>query len=175
MRVIRFGAVGGVNTLIDFGILNLLMWMTEITGGSGLLLCNVVAFVVASLNSYLMNKEWTFEEAAKGSPGQYALFLAFSTGGLAINSGVLYLLTALPPGEAFSPILWANGAKAGATAASMVWNFMTYRRFVFASLPARTSSASDASFAGADEFDHQAHIIRYFRIVLHRFQGFFQP
>ena len=132
MRVIRFGAVGGVNTLIDFGILNLLMWMTEITGGSGLLLCNAVAFVVASLNSYLMNKEWTFEEEAKGSSGQYALFLAFSTGGLAINSGVLYLLTALPPGEAFSPILWANGAKAGATAASMVWNFLTYRRFVFA-------------------------------------------
>ena len=131
MRVIRFGAVGGVNTLIDFGILNLLMWMTEITGGSGLLLCNVVAFVVASLNSYLMNKEWTFEEEAKGSPGQYALFLAFSTGGLAINSGVLYLLTAFPLVETSSPILWANGAKAGATAASMVWNFLTYRRFVF--------------------------------------------
>ena len=131
MRVIRFGAVGGVNTLIDFGILNLLMWITGITSGSGLLLCNVVAFVVASLNSYLMNKEWTKQEAAKGSPGQYALFLAFSTGGLAINSGVLYLLTAFPPGGEFSPILWANGAKAGATAASMVWNYLTYRRFVF--------------------------------------------
>jgi putative flippase GtrA len=131
MRVIRFGAVGGVNTLIDFGILNLLMWVTGITGGSGLVLCNAAAFAAASLNSYFMNKGWTFGDESKVSPAQYALFLAFSGGGLAVNSGVLYLLTALPVAEEFSPILWANGAKAGATAASMVWNFLTYRRYVF--------------------------------------------
>jgi putative flippase GtrA len=132
MQAIRFGAVGGVNTLLDFGILNLLMWITGITSGSDLLLCNAGAFILASLNSYLMNKGWTFENESKGSPGRYALFLAFSTGGLAINSGVLYLLTAFPLEGMSSSMLWANGAKAGATAASMVWNFLTYRRFVFA-------------------------------------------
>jgi len=132
MRVIRFGAVGGVNTLIDFGILNLLMWTTGVKAGGGLILCNAVAFIAASLNSYLMNKGWTFEDGSKGSPGQFALFLAFSAGGLAINSGVLYLLTTLHLEVTSSPILWANGAKAVASAASMVWNFLTYRRFVFA-------------------------------------------
>jgi putative flippase GtrA len=144
MQAIRFGAVGGVNTLLDFGILNLLMWITGITGGSGLVLFNAGAFVLASLNSYLMNKGWTFEDESKGSPGQYALFLAFSTGGLAINSGVLYLLTAFPLEGMSSPMLWANGAKAGATAAGMVWNFLTYRRFVFAGDEGKEGEGSSA-------------------------------
>lgn len=132
MQMIRFGAVGGINTLIDFGILNLLMLMTGITGGSGLILCNVVAFIVASLNSYLMNRDWTFKDGSKGRAGQYFLFLVFAIGGLAVNSAGLYFLMALPLDGTLSPILWANGAKAAATAASMVWNFLTYRRFVFA-------------------------------------------
>jgi putative flippase GtrA len=132
MQMIRFGVVGMINTLIDFGVLNGLIWATGATSGAGLILCNGVAFLAANLNSCHLNKRWTFEEETKGSPRQFFLFLAFSTGGLAVNSGVLFLLTALPLDGTFSPILWVNGAKAGATAASMAWNFLTYRRFVFA-------------------------------------------
>lgn len=132
LRLIRYGVAGGVNTLVDFGILNLLIWIFQATAGVALVLCNGVAFAVASINAYFLHKVWTFEEKSNSSAGQYVLFLVCAVGGLVVNSLVIYLLTKLifPP-DWISPVLWANIAKACATAASMIWNYLTYRQFVF--------------------------------------------
>jgi putative flippase GtrA len=134
MQAIRFGMVGVLNTAIDFAVLNSLMLGFGVTAGPGLLLCNVAAFAVASLNSYLLNKRWTFAEKSAASARQYLRFIAFNFVGLLINSLVLYLVTAgLPRPEFASAVLWANFGKAVATGASMCWNFLTCRRFVFRS------------------------------------------
>jgi putative flippase GtrA len=134
MQFIRFGLVGFVNTLIDFGVLNLLLFFAGYPAGAGLVLCNSIAFFVASINSYLMNKNWTFSDRRSGTVSQFSLFMAFTVAALAINSGIIYLLTlpAVCP-EAFPAALWINIAKLMATAASMLWNFFCYRLFVFRS------------------------------------------
>lgn len=132
MQVIRFGAVGFLNTLIDFGMLNLLVLIFGATAGPPLVLCNVMAFAAASLNSYLLNKKWTFSEQSGSSLRQYLFFAAFAIGGLAVNSLVLYLLsTGLTRPSQLSPVLWVNMAKAGATAGSMTWNYLACRYIVF--------------------------------------------
>jgi putative flippase GtrA len=134
MQLIRFGFVGVVNTLIDFGLLNLLFYLADHPSGAGLLVCNGIAFFVASLNSYSMNKNWTFSDKNPGTVSQFVLFMLFTLTGLAINSGIIYLLTmpAVSP-ESVSVVLWVNIAKATATLISMFWNFSSYRRFVFRS------------------------------------------
>jgi putative flippase GtrA len=132
VQIGRFGIVGVSNTLIDFGILNLLILWLRVSGGWPLLLCNAAGFAGASVNSYLLNRKWTFEEEGEATSGQYLFFLTFALGGLAINSLVLYLLTGLVPiGGAAHPILMVNAAKVIATGAGMTWNFLTFRFLVF--------------------------------------------
>ena len=131
-RLMRFGTVGFLNTAVDFGILNLLIFSLGVTSGPALVSCNAVAFVAASLNSYLCNKRWTFGEKNQASWAQYLLFFAFSLGGLAVNTAVIYLLTSLYPiGGALDPAMRINLAKVCATLASMTWNYTACRQVVF--------------------------------------------
>lgn len=132
MKVVRFGVVGVVNTLIDFAVLNLLLALFGVTAGAPLVLCNAAAFIAASLNSYFLNKKWTFAQKSRATLRQYLAFLVLAVGGLLINSLVLYaLVTSLPLPSGFSPTLWVNIAKVGATAASLVWNYLACRYVIF--------------------------------------------
>lgn len=122
-QFIRFGSIGLINTLIDFGLLNVLAWFLGRPGGTGLLIINAVAFAGASLNSYLCNRRWTFSAAGEATAGEFGCFLLIAGAGLLINSLLLWLLTA------GLPVSWLqlNLAKGVATAASMGWNFAGYR------------------------------------------------
>jgi putative flippase GtrA len=131
-QFLRFGAVGIVNTLIDFGVLNLLVLFLASPVGWGLLLCNAVAFCCANLNSYVGNKYWTFSDDRRATLGQYASFLWVSLIGLALNSLLLWcLVDLLPPESLAGSYLWLNLSKVVATAANLVWNFYAYRSRVF--------------------------------------------
>ncbi len=133
----KFVVVGGVNTGIDFAVLNALMFMTGITSGLGLFVLNCISFSVAVVNSYYMNKRWTFKEAAAGlgdkSAGvQFSQFFVVSVIGITINGLILTGITTLiAPPLGLSEQLWANVAKLVATGASLVWNFIGYKLFVF--------------------------------------------
>ena len=122
-QAIRFGLVGSVNTLIDFGVLNALLLLFSRTDAVAMLLCNAVAFLCANLNSYFANRSWTFPGQTEASLAELGAFFCIAVVGLLINSLVLWLLTnGLPPS-----LLFINLAKAGATGISMVWNFYGYR------------------------------------------------
>ena len=68
----KFLTVGTLNTMIDFGTLNLLSWLTGIYGGVRLAPINVAGVLLALTNSYLLNKHWTFQAPAfcssRGTP-----------------------------------------------------------------------------------------------------------
>lgn len=122
-QLLRFGVVGVINTLIDFGVLNALLLLTDESGGRTLLGCNVVAFLCANLNSYFANRTWTFAGLGAASLNEFGVFLGIAFIGLLINSFVLWLLTSGLP----SSLLYINLAKVGATGVSMIWNFCGYR------------------------------------------------
>ena len=124
--------MGIFNTLVDFTVLNILLVGLAVHGGIPLLICNAASFAMANLNSYLLNKRWTFEDRRRENFRQFLVFLLFSLGGVAVNCLVLFLLTSFDP--AFigdRRLLWINLAKVIATGASMTWNFLSYRHFVF--------------------------------------------
>lgn len=68
----KFLVVGFMNTAIDFGILNLLMWLTGVYKGQWIILLNATAFAVAVINSYLWNKYWTFRAKEAKEKGELA-------------------------------------------------------------------------------------------------------
>lgn len=122
-RLWRFGLVGILNTLVDFGLFNLLVLLLADPSGAALLACNAVAFLAANLCSYACNRSWTFALTGSASLREYSAYFGISLVGLLLNTLALWLLT----GGAAESYLQLNLAKAGATAVSMVWNFCGYR------------------------------------------------
>lgn len=132
----RFGIVGLLNTVVDFGILNLLSRTLGITAGIVIGGVNIPGFLVAVANSYFWNKLWVFRDRDKGESllHDFPKFFAVTVGGSVINSGIIIVLTTyiLPPGD-FSAETWLNVAKGAATAATLFWNFAGYKFVVFRS------------------------------------------
>jgi putative flippase GtrA len=131
VKILRFGLVGVANTFVDYAILNVLVFVSGVVSPFGLVLCNFCSFLGANINSYVMNKRWTFEDRSQWSQREYLLFLLCSLGGLGINCGVIFVLSQhlFNPGVSF--FVHFNLAKLVATIASMVWNFFSYKMFVF--------------------------------------------
>jgi putative flippase GtrA len=128
-----FVIIGGINTVIDFSILNIEIKITGITSGSGLFVMNTISFLVAVMNSYFMNKYWTFHDVTKShEETKFAQFITVSLIGSGINSSIVYgITTHISPLFAITPLLWANIAKLLATGISLIWNFIGYKLFVF--------------------------------------------
>jgi putative flippase GtrA len=59
--MLKFGITGFLNTFIDFGVFNLLVYLTGIDSGVKLGLINALAVALAATNSYLLNRNWTFK------------------------------------------------------------------------------------------------------------------
>lgn len=127
----KFILVGFLNTGIDFGILNLLMWVLGIYSGAWIILLNIIAFSTATINSYFWNKFWTFK--ARGNAGiQFIQFIAVSIIGVLINTIIVFLIsTYIAPVFGISQALWVNLAKVFATGISLFWNFTGYKFIVF--------------------------------------------
>src|SRR3989344_2114598 len=113
-QVAKFALVGVLNTAIDFGVLNFLIFLTNYTQGTGIGLINVPSFSLAILNSYIWNRKWVFEKMGEGN---FFTFVAVTT--------------FIPPAFNLSPTVWANVAKVFATVFSMIWNFTGYKLIVF--------------------------------------------
>lgn len=129
----KFVLIGGINTAIDFAVLNIEIKLTGITSGSGLFVLNTISFLVAVINSYFMNKYWTFQDVTRNrEETKFAQFIAVSLAGSGINSSIVAgITTFIAPVFGISPVLWANVAKLLATGISLVWNFVGYKLFVF--------------------------------------------
>jgi putative flippase GtrA len=135
-QAVKFVLVGGLNTLIDLGVLNLLIFTTGIASGFGYSFFKGISFIAAVINSYILNRLWTF----KGSGGdngkkQFGQFFAVSLIGFGINVGVASLVVNVI-GNPFllsgvSDKLWANVGAIAATFCGMTWNFLGYKFIVF--------------------------------------------
>lgn len=125
----KFAQVGVLNTAIDFGILNFLIFITGITSGIAIIPLNTTSFSIAIINSFFWNEKWVFRAKKEAN---FITFVAVTLIGLAINSAIVYVIsTYVPPVIVDSQKLWTNLAKVLATGVSLIWNFTGYRLVVF--------------------------------------------
>jgi putative flippase GtrA len=132
-QLLRFGVVGVINTGVDFGVFNILIKLTGISKGAGIIPLKAGAFLVANVNSYLLNKKWTFKDNATGEGAKkFSVYLSVSIIGALINIGCVYAVTTyIDPMFGLSDKMWANVANLAATGLSLVWNFVGYKLIVF--------------------------------------------
>lgn len=129
----KFVLVGALNTFIDLGILNFLIFAAGISAGPAFLAFKSISFAIAVVNSYFWNKYWTFS-AVKSThiEKEAAQFLFVSIIGFFINVGTAALVVniiGVPHGIA--PEVWANIGALSATFAALTWNFIGYKFWVF--------------------------------------------
>lgn len=156
-EVLKFGAVGGLNGVINYAVFNVLA-LTVFADGQ--LKANVIATVVATCSSYLLNRHWTYRDRPKSAMRRESLlFFLFNAAGLVIELGVLALAKY---GLGISGLLALNVAKTVGVGLATVFRFWSYRTFVFRKTPAtpyvpvptevvakRPGSAPTAAPAGA--------------------------
>jgi len=131
-RLSRFLVVGILNTLIDLSVLNLLVFILNVSNPFIFSICKGFSFMIAVINSYFMNKYFTFRKKDLQNKNFY-LFVIISVIGLIINiiiSGILfYLLGVYSNIIPFNLIATVSGI-IGAIF-SMIINYICYSYFVF--------------------------------------------
>jgi putative flippase GtrA len=129
----KYALVGGLNFLVDLGVLNLLIALTDTSQGVYASTLKAISFLVAMTWSFFWNKFWTFgTHSATRAGRQFVGFFVVSAIGLLINVAAFAAINnhaAL--GGDIPPRTWANVAAAGAAVTSILWNFLGYKFVVF--------------------------------------------
>jgi putative flippase GtrA len=131
----KFAEVGGLNWLVDLGVLNLLILATERSTGAWFAAFKAVSFLIAATNSYLWNAWWVFRGRAERAPARELPRFALATGtGLLFNVALAYAVARAGPlvsSAALDPKAWANIGGVAGSLGGMLLNFVLYRLWVF--------------------------------------------
>jgi len=134
VKFIKFFMVGLLNTFVDLGILNILIFTTGLghKGGAVYSLFKAISFSAAVINSYYFNKLWVFKgQGQKKEVAQFSTFLIISIIGGFINVSSATTVVTSVPVILVAPHLWPTvGALCGSLTA-FTWNFLGYNYFVF--------------------------------------------
>jgi len=128
----KFAAVGTLNTFIDFGVLNLEIFLFSVSSGILYSVFKGISFLAATTNSFFWNKYWTFNSKTPANPKETLKFYVVAIVGWVINVSLAsFVVNVLSRPISFSPNLWANiGALVG-VAGSFLWDFLGYKFIVF--------------------------------------------
>lgn len=119
-QLAKFGVVGVVATVIDFGVMNLLHYALHLD----ILIANTAGFTISLIFNYVASMKFVFEHRDDMSrKREFAIFVVLSIIGLLLNDGIVLALN-----KGLS--LEANIAKVAATALVMIYNFVTRKLFL---------------------------------------------
>ena len=133
-KFMKFGEAGGLNWLVDLGIVNLLIFATGYSAGLYFAVFKGVAFLTAATNSFFWNKYWVFsgskKQEEKKEIGKFAIATLM---GMAVNIIIASVIAYFGP-TIFSGIeakTWANIATIVGSLTAMIFNFILYKIWVF--------------------------------------------
>ncbi|HUC01467.1 MAG TPA: GtrA family protein [Candidatus Paceibacterota bacterium] len=135
-KAAKFLIVGVLNSGIDFFVFNMLIAVTGHETGGTIVLFKSTSFVCAMINSYELNRFWTFSGEAEEAHTrrEFGRFAIITVVGFLVNVGTTTLIVAFAhPAFGLSQVRWDNVAAVAATALNLIWNFAGYKLFVFRS------------------------------------------
>jgi len=147
-QIAKFILVGGFNTLVDWGILSLLILVFRKSSNVGpddvwfnifsltivyYSFFKAISFIIATTNSYVWNKFWTFRrKTTEKLTTEFLQFIVISVLGFLINVGIASgIFRFITPVGGLNYSQWGIVAAAIATLVSLTWNFIGYKFIVF--------------------------------------------
>ena len=141
IRFIKFGTVGIIGSVVDFGVFNLLTIVFNVNS----IVSSIISFSLAVVNNFILNRIWTYPETRKLSVyKQLIQFAIVSCLGLAIRVPLFAWLekVLIPLAEKLVPnlltptIVGHNVALALVIGVVMLWNYFVNRFWTFRSVAA---------------------------------------
>lgn len=145
-QIAKFALIGVLNTLVDLGVLSLLIFIFRsylhidsrdiLIGALGITFYSLyksISFISANVNSYFWNKYWTFGQGAeKKSSIEFAQFFVVSVVGFIVNVAFAsYVFKSIAPVAGLNPDQWGLIGAAVGSIAGLTWNFVGYKFIVF--------------------------------------------
>ena len=118
-QIFKFGIVGGLAFLIDYGLLFLLTEFVNIH----YLISSIISFIVSLIFNYILSIKWVFDVTKKQTYKEVIVFVVLSVIGLGINQLVMYV------GVDKLTIHYML-VKIISTFIVMIWNFITRKIFI---------------------------------------------
>ena len=134
-QLARFGLVGLLNTAVDLLVLNGLLALFPTTSTPTILCYTILAYSVGALNSFLLNKRWTFQRRCQTTLGEIARFAATTACGIAGNVAFIALASVMPHPFLPSAVVWTNVSKVFALGSTSLLSFLGMRLWVFVHQP----------------------------------------
>jgi len=141
LEKLRFASVGLINTLVDFSLLNALIFIVHLP----IMGANFISTFAAMCLSLVLNKHFVFQDKEPLSGKKFVLFVCITLASIwIVQAFIILLLTtvfadqlqtvsqALHDLSGFSKDFFvSNIAKVFATIGSLIWNYYFYKRLVF--------------------------------------------
>ena len=129
----KFAAVGSLNSFLDLGLFNLETFLYgSVPGGSLYPIFKSISFLIATSNSFLWNKFWTFGSSTKANSTEVLKFYGITLIGWMVNVGVATFVKNAAVSAGLSVSLWGNvAAPVVGIFAALFWNFFGYKFVVF--------------------------------------------
>lgn len=122
-QILKFGVVGIIATVIDFGVLYVLSQPL----GMDPVISAGISFCVSLVFNYVASMRYVFTHREDMSRSrEFVIFLVLSLIGLAINEAVMAAGVAVLGNSALAVM----GTKVLATAIVMVWNFVSRKKWL---------------------------------------------
>jgi len=132
-QLAKFVLVGALNTFVDLGVLNLLMFVFSVSVGWLYSIFKAISFACSVLHSYFWNKFWTYGKKETGVEAkELGKFFLIAGIGFILNVGIAsFVVNIIGPQFGLSLKIWANIGAIIATVCVFMWNFLGYKFLVF--------------------------------------------
>ncbi len=130
-QVLRFGLVGGLNTLVDLLILNFLLLLFPTNSIPLILAYSALAYSVGAVNSFLLNKYWTFGYRKKTNGREVVRFIVTTLCGIGWSSIILWLASRVLHPYFVNTTIWANASKVIAISGTALISYLGMSLWVF--------------------------------------------
>ncbi len=146
-QVLRFVLAGGLNTVVDLLILNGLLRFFPTTSTTMLLAYNSLAYSVGAINSFLLNKYWTFGQKRRTTGGELARVTLITLCGIGWSSIILWFASLAFHSLLANATVWANASKLTAIGGTAIISYLGMRLWVFVSKQAKMQARSTPLYA----------------------------
>ncbi len=129
----KYGIIGVLNTFLDAGVYNLLIFATNTSSGFMVDIFFIAAFVITVINSFFWNKFWSFgEKKIENIKTEAVQFFSISAVVAIVNGVILHVIVNIIGAPiSIDSKIWANLALALTIITAFLGNFFGYKFIVF--------------------------------------------
>src|SRR5262249_41236889 len=138
-----------LNTLVDLLLLNVLIWLFPTQNSVLLAAWNSLAYGLGAINSFVLNKYWTFGHRRRTTFSEMVRFALTTCLGMLINDIFVWGIGKMLAPFIANPTLWTNVSKIFAISGSTAISYLGMRLWVFSRKTERDETMHPSSLQAA--------------------------